>query len=419
MYALIDCNSFYCSCERVFRPDLRTAPIVVLSNNDGCVISRSREAKAVGIPMGAPAFKYKSLFEREKVAVFSANFALYGDMSRRVMTILKDFSPAVEVYSIDEAFLYLQGFEEYDLTQYAQEIHKRVLKWTGIPVSVGIAPTKALAKAANRIAKKYPDKTKYVFVIDKDAMRERVLKHLAVDEIWGIGSKQAKKLRRINAHTAFDFIQLPDHWVRKKMSVVGLRLKKELEGKPTLSLDKKAPKKNIATTRSFEKNYTTYEEVKERVVTFAVICAEKLRKQKSSCKSIYVFVRTNRFKSAPQYKNGIVVKLPFATNSGIELAEFAIKGLREIYKAGFSYKKAGVVVMDFCPEEGLQHSLFDQPNPKHKVLMKTMDGLNHKMGKHTIKLASQDKDRVWKMRQEKLSPKYTTKLSDVIVVKAE
>ena len=278
MFALVDCNNFYASCERVFNPKLDKKPIVILSNNDGCVISRSNEAKALGIPMGAPAFKYDPLFKKNKVHVFSSNFPLYGDMSSRVMNILSKYTPNIEIYSIDEAFLEFKGFENYDLEQYGKEIRKIILKWTGIPVSIGFAPTKALAKVANRISKKFDNKTGGVYAIDSKQKREKALKWLKIEDVWGIGYKHAIRLKSYKVDKACDFIILPDDWVRKQMSIVGLRLKKELEGKSVLSLEEsRSPKKAIATTRSFEKNITDFEGLKERVSTFSICCSEKLR----------------------------------------------------------------------------------------------------------------------------------------------
>lgn len=420
MYALVDCNNFYASCERVFRPDLNGKPIVVLSNNDGCVIARSNEAKAIGIPMGAPAFKHQEIFIANQIHVFSANFALYGDMSHRVMTILQSFCPEIEIYSIDEAFLDFSGFDYTDLRAYLLEISKNVQKWTGIPISIGLAPTKALAKVANRVAKKYPTQTQSVHIIDTELKRIKALKWLAVDDIWGIGRKHAQKLHSINIKTAWDFVNLNDNYVKSSMSIVELRLKKELMGVSVLELETPKPKKNIATTRSFDKNYTTFEELKERIVTFSVSCAEKLRQQKSQCKALMVFVLTNRFKKElEQYSQNIVIKLPFATNSSIEIAQYAVAGLQKIFKDGYSYKKAGVVIMDFVPEENYQLNIFQNSNPKHKQLMQTIDNINHKMGQSKIKLASQDLKKTWKMKQEKLSPRYTTNLNDIITIKCK
>ena len=255
MFALVDCNNFYASCERVFNPKLNKKPIVILSNNDGCVISRSNEAKALGIPMGAPAFKYDALFKKNKIHVFSSNFPLYGDMSSRVMNILSGYTPNIEIYSIDEAFLELKGFENYDLEKYGQEMRSRILKWTGIPVSVGIAPTKALAKVANRISKKFDSQTRGVYVLNSEIKRVKALKWLKIEDVWGIGYKHSERLKNHNINKAYDFTKLPDSWVKKQMSIVGLRLKKELEGESVLSLEEnRSPKKAIATTRSFEKN---------------------------------------------------------------------------------------------------------------------------------------------------------------------
>lgn len=418
MFALIDCNNFYASCERVFRPDLNGKPIVVLSNNDGCVIARSNEAKAVGIPMGAPAFEYEKLFKQNNVQVFSANFALYGDMSNRVMTILSDYSPEMEIYSIDECFLKLNGFEtHFNLQNYGEEMRYKVTKWTGISISVGIAPTKALSKLANRIAKKYPEKTKGVYIIDSEEKRIKALKWLKIEDVWGIGRQHTKRLNAQNVFTAYDFTQLADDWVRKNLAIVGLRIKHDLQGIPTLDLEEAQPKKNIATTRSFETNYTEFEQLNERISTFASSCAEKLRKQKSCCNSLMVFIHTNGHrKDLPQYSRNIVIKLPFPTNSNIELANFAKQGLQRIFKQGFAYKKAGVIVQDFTPETVTQTTLFETRNERHIPLMKAIDKINSSFGQSKIRLASQDQKRVWKMKQEKLSPRYTTKLSDIITI---
>lgn len=417
MFALVDCNNFYASCERVFRPDLIGKPVVVLSNNDGCVIARSNEAKAVGVPMGAPAFEHEELFKKHNVHVFSANFALYGDMSQRVMNILSEYTPEIEIYSIDEAFLKLQGFEKFNLQTYGQEMQRKVVKWTGISISVGIAPTKALAKVANRVAKKFSDKTNSVYLIDSEEKRIKALKWLKIEDVWGIGRQHAKRLKAINVNTAFDFTQLNDLWVKKNLSIVELRLKHDLQGIPTLDLEILQPKKNIATTRSFEKNYTGLEQLNERVTTFAVSCAEKLRKQKSCCNSIMVFIHTNGHRhDLPQYSRNIVVKLPFPTNSSIELAKFANQALGKIFRKGFHYKKAGVIVMDFSPENQKQLKIFENSNTKHVPLMQAIDKINASFGQQKIKLASQDLRKVWKMKQEKLSPRYTTNLNEIITI---
>ena len=418
MYALIDCNNFYASCERVFNPALRGKPIVILSNNDGCVIARSNEAKACGIPMGAPAFEYKHVFEQYDIHVFSANFTLYGDLSNRVMNILSNYSPDQEIYSIDECFLKLTGIN-CDLTEYGLKMRKQVLRWTGIPVSVGIAPTKSLAKAANRIAKKFTDKTGGCYVIDTEDKRLKALKWLEVDDVWGIGRRNAKKIKSLGVNKAFDFCQLSKTWVLKNMTVVGMRLQDDLNGIPTIEMEPVEPKQSIATTRTFDHDCRTFEEVRERIVTFTVSCAEKIRSQHSLCNALTVFIESNRFKeNDEQYSNQALIKLPFPTSSAIELAKFALQGLQAIYKKGIGYKRAGVILMNFVPDTEYQQSLFYKSNPKHARLMQAVDTINTKFGQQKVRLATQDK-KIHKMRQERLSPNYTTKLNDIIEIKAD
>lgn len=419
MYALIDCNNFYASCERVFNPSLIGKPVVVLSNNDGCVIARSNEAKALGIPMGAPAFKHREIFEKNGVAVFSSNFALYGDMSNRVMDILGTFCPAMEIYSIDEAFLDFTGFELHDLEQIGREMKQRVQQWTGIPVSIGFAPTKALAKAANRIAKKFPERTGGVYSIYTDEQRVKALKWLKIEDVWGIGRRYARRLQEMKVFTAWDFTQLSDRWVRSMMTVTGLRLKLDLEGKPTLQMEDVQPKKSIATTRTFDANYTDFRLVRERVASFAVSCAAKLRQQQACCNTVMVFIHTNGFREdQPQYSRNVVLKLPYATSSSIELVKFAVAGLEQIFRKGYAYKKAGVIVMDFTPEENQQMTIFENRDVKHIRLMKAVDRLNQSFGMQKVRLAAQDPGRVWKMNQEKLSPRYTTNINEILTVKS-
>jgi DNA polymerase V len=334
------------------------------------------------------------------------------------MSILGEYTPDIEIYSIDEAFLKLKGFERFDLQEYGKDMQRRVTKWTGIPVSVGIAPTKALAKVANRIAKKFPKETQSSYLINSEEKRIKALKWVQIEDVWGIGRQHAKRLRAVGVKTAYDFTQLHDSWVQQHMSIVGLRLKRDLQGTPTLDLELVQPKKNIATTRSFERNYSKIEELEERVATFAVSCAEKLRKQKSCCNTIMVFIHTNGHrKDLPQYSRNIVVKLPFPTNSAIELAKFAKQALHYIFKEGYHYKKAGVLVMDFTPQDKTQLRLFDNSNQQHVPLMMAMDKINTMYGQQKIRLAAQDIKRVWKMKQEKLSPRYTTNLNDIITIK--
>lgn len=418
MFALVDGNNFYASCERVFNPALNGKPIVVLSNNDGCVVARSNEAKELGIPMGAPAFEYKNLFQKHQVVVKSSNYNLYGDMSNRMANILQQFSPEVEIYSIDESFLKFSGFDLFDLNKIGLEMRYRVLKWIGIPTSIGLAETKTLAKVANRIAKKYPSQTNSVYTIDSDEKRIKALKWLPIEDVWGIGRQISKKLKSIGVSTAYQFTQLPDEYIRKEFSVVGLRIKNELEGKSVLALEEVQPKKNIATTRSFDKLLTSTYQMEERVSTFAVTCAEKLRKQNSLCNHLMVFINTNYFrKDLAQYNRSILVQLPFATDSSITISKYALKGLREIYKEGFHYKKAGVVLNGITPNQSFQLNVFENENPKHQALMEVMDRLNNKYSAKKLKLGSQDPARTWKMKQESLSPNFTTNIQDVIKVK--
>lgn len=416
MYALVDSNNFYVSCERVFNPRLWNQPVVVLSNNDGCVISRSDEAKKLGIPMGAPLYQYQKFIEEHQIHVFSSNYALYGDMSNRVMTLLKKHSPEVEVYSIDESFMRFTGFENYDLTAYCQNIRREILQCTLIPSCIGIAPTKALAKVANRIAKKFPE-LQGVYCIDTEEKRIKALKWLAIEDVWGIGRQMTKRLKAKGIHKAAQFVELPDAYIRKEFSVVGLRLKKELQGFSVLELDEVQAKKNIATTRSFDTTYTDFNYIKERIVTFAVTCAEKLRKQQSTCQLVTVFIYTNRFDvGKEQYFRSINVSLPFPTNSDIELSKFAQQALDLIFKPGYAYKKAGVIVGALAPEAEKQYNLFHNEPEKHLELMQTLDRLNQKYGTKKLKLASQALDKTWKMRQEHLSPNYTTNIHEILVI---
>lgn len=418
-YFLIDCNNFYASSERVFDPSLNGRPVVVLSNNDGCCIARSNEAKALGIPMGAPYFEYKSFFAKHNVVVKSSNYALYGDMSSRVMNILSRYCPEVEIYSIDEAFLLFRGFEHFHLENYAREIKSFVHRATGIPVSIGIAPSKALAKVANRISKKFPDKTGGVYLMDTDIKRTKALKWLKIGDVWGIGSRYAKMLQLQNVRTALDFIELPDDFVRDSMTVVGLRLKHDLMGKPSIQMEEVQNKKGIACTRSFHKDYTEFSELHERIATFASVCGRKLRRQGSDCNLVQVFVRTNPFKEhLPQYGRSVCIKLPYPTNSTLELTKHAVRGLKMVFKRGYHYKKAGIMVMALTPSTSKQLNVFQNSDPRHLPLMKAIDRINLLSGFNVVKLGSQDLKREWKMNRNQLSPRYTSKFDDIITVNA-
>ncbi|MDD4993657.1 MAG: Y-family DNA polymerase [Paludibacter sp.] len=418
MYALIDCNNFYASCERVFNPSLNGKPVVVLSNNDGCVIARSTEAKALGIPMAEPAYKLKELIEKNQVTVFSSNYVLYGDMSHRVMTTISEFAPEMEIYSIDEAFLLLDGFQLIDLKAYGEKVVRTTTRNTGIPVSMGIAPTKTLAKAANRFAKKYPN-YKSVCVIDTDEKREKALKLLDIGDVWGIGRQYATKLRYYSINTGWDFTQRTKSWVRHTMGVVGERTWLELRGTPCVEMDRSTSKKSICTSRSFGERLTELEPISEAIANFAASCAEKLRKQKSLASILMIFIHTNpHATNQPQYSNQKVIHLPVATNDSTELINFALQGLKSIYKKGYRYKKGGVIVSEIVPERPLQGNLFDtKDREKFNKVMTVMDNLNASYGKQKVKIAAQGFDRKWKLKNEKLSPCYTTKMEDVLEIK--
>jgi DNA polymerase V len=419
MFVLVDCNNFYASCERVFQPKWESKPVVILSNNDGCVIARSNEAKALNIPMGAPAFKYKQQFKQQGVKVFSSNYPLYGDMSNRVMTILEKYTPNLEIYSIDEAFLQFKGFDLFNLEQEGQRMRKQVRKWTGIPVSVGIAPTKALAKIANKIAKKFVNRTQGVYAIDTEKKRIKALQWTKIGDVWGVGRKHKIRLEAIGVCNALQFTQLPDAWIRKHMSVLGLRLKKDLSGVSSIQLEEIIPmKKGIATTRSFEGTITQFSDLEERISTFATSCAEKMRKQRSSCNALLVFVRSDPHKKGGfPYQNSCVLPLPYATNSSILLSKHAVMGLQKIFKKGVHYKKAGVMIMGLIPTEKRQLSIFQNNNNKHLTLMQSVDRIHKRFGPHRIKLANQDLNRTWKMKQEHLSQRFTTELNEIITIK--
>lgn len=421
MYALVDCNNFYASCERVFQPQYIGKPIIVLSNNDGCIISRSDEAKALGIPMGAPEFKVRELLKEKDITVFSSNYPLYGDFSNRVMQILTQFTPNIEIYSIDEAFLNFDGITVKDYQQYGIEIKNRVYRWLGIPISAGFAPTKSLAKVANKIARKFPKETNGSYVIDTDEKRTKALKWTKIEDVWGIGRRTYKKAVLRNIKTAYDFIQ-PQHedWIKKEMGVIGLRLKYELEGKSVLDLETPMEqKKSISVTRSFPKQISDFDSLKERISTFATVCAEKLRKQKSCCHTIIVMLLVDKHKyESKQYYFNATITLPFATQSNLTITTEAIKLLKKLHenKEGIRFKKAGAIVTGLIPEDSKQFNLFIDENPKHDALMKTIDCLNKKLGNRKIKLANQNLEKTWDMNQNHLSPKYTTDFKEILEI---
>jgi len=424
MYALVDCNNFYASCERVFQPQLAGKPIVILSNNDGCIISRSDEAKMLGIPMGAPEFKVRQELREKGIHVFSSNYPLYGDLSNRVMKILEGFTPHVEQYSIDEAFLDFDGFREgFDYNDYGLQMKNRIMKWLSIPVCIGFGESKALSKVANKIARKFPEQTKGVYVIDTEEKRIKALKWTKIEDVWGIGFRLKKKMKLKGINTAYDFT-LPQYesFIKAMMGVTGLRLIKELKGESVLKLEDPAEdKKSIAITRMFKHKLTDFNEIRERVSTFASVCAEKLRTQESCCHNIIVMLVKDKHQD---YKTNTrrlyfseIGTLPFASNSTLTISNEAVAILKKLYQEGERYSKAGVIVTGLIPENRKQFHLFEEENPKHLKLMQVIDKIHKKTGERKIRLGNQDLQHTWKMRQDHLSPKYTTDFNQILKIK--
>jgi DNA polymerase V len=413
-FGLADCNNFYVSCERVFNLPARELPVVVLSNNDGCVISRSQEAKDMGIEMGVPAHKIADSLNKKTLIAFSSNYALYGDISSRVMNCLSDLCPAVEVYSIDEAFLDLSLIPAHELFDFGVEVKRKIAKWTKIPISIGIAPTKSLAKVANRYAKKY-HKEKGVFVIDSNEILEKVLTETPIESVWGIGRKYGKFLKSHNVNTALDFTKLPENFIRKYFSVVGIRLYRELKGESCLSLTEVEDKKKaIQYTRSFGRYVTTLSDLEAALTTFASKCAEKLRTQQSCANVVSIHIRTNPFSKKPQIYKSITLNFDIPTNGTLELQEKVLFGLRQIFVEGFGYKKAGVYVTGLVPNDAIQGNLFsEEPDVKSQKISKLMDLVNAKFGKDTILFAVQTSKSNWQGNAGKMSPKFTTHWKDI------
>lgn len=428
LIALVDCNNFYASCERAFNPKLESRPIVVLSNNDGCIIARSEEAKALGIPMGASAFKVRPLLEEKKVHVFSSNYTLYGDMSARVMQTLAHFSPHLEVYSIDEAFLDLSHLDNKHVQQQAHKLRHTVKQWTGIPVSVGIAPTKTLAKLANRFCKKVAS-MEHVLLQNAADIAE-ALQQTEVGAVWGIGRQQAHKLATFGIYTAKDLSDASDAFVRKHLTVVGLRTVKELRGEPCLELELTATnKQHICTSRSFGQPVVALELLQEATALYASRCAAKLRRQQSCASVLTVYLQAYPLKNEQAYYNSKTLQLPAATNSTLELLHYARLGLDFLYKQGYRYKKSGVIVSELCPQAQAQLPLLDTiDREKHQRLMQVMDSINAKWGKDTVTAAAQgvydndensrEKNRKnpWEMKSAHRSNRYTTHLEELLCV---
>ena len=415
--ALIDCNNFYASCERIFNPKLIGKPIVVLSNNDGCIITRSAEAKALGIKMGEPYFKAKKIIEKNNVKVFSSNYSLYGDMSQRVMETLARFAPDVEIYSIDEAFIGLNGFANYELNTYCQYIRRTVKQWVGIPVSIGVSSTKTLSKIANNLAKK--DKQYEGVCILKSWFEiNEALKLTPIEDVWGIGRRLSVFLKKYKVNAAYDFTQLDKGWIRKNMGVVGEKTFLELCGVSCIELELiPSDKKSCCVSRSFSKPIEKISDLEESVSSYGTRVTEKIREEGLVAESMSVFVLTNYFnRKEKQYSNSIKLQLPFPTNNSIKIVKRALQGIRKIYREGYRYKKAGVILYGLSKSSQVK-GLLDYDRESSDMIMNTMDRINGRYGSSTIRLASEGIEKSWRMRRESVSPCYTTNFDDLVEVK--
>lgn len=425
MKAIIDCNNFYCSCERLFRPDLKEKPVVVLSNNDGCIISISDEAKKLGIKMATPYFMAKKIIEEREVATFSSNYNLYGDLSRRVMETVRTILPenCVEVYSVDEAFLDMSHIAPLHLYKTASEIKERVELWTGISVSIGVAPTKTLAKVANQLAKKDKQGTKCIMVLESEDKIAAALQKTPVRDVWGVGTRSALKLENIGITDAWQLKHMPEEWCRKNLGgVVGVRLNKELRGEPSIQLEEQLKhKKMITTTRMFGVQVTEINDIKEAVATYVSRAAEKLRRQRSAAKLITVYIVPKEEGEHVKYRHGTLksayIILPAATSATDELIKPALRLVDQLYKNGNIYKKAGVILSSLEPDASIQANLFaaDAVNNKNR-LMNTLDNINFSMRDDIIKFASSGTKKDWKMRQELRSHRYTSRWQELKLI---
>lgn len=420
--ALVDCNNFYVSCERAFDPALNKFPVAVLSNNDGCIVARSNEVKALGVKMGTPFFKCSDLVRKHNIKVFSSNYTLYADMSRRVMQTLKSFTPDIEIYSIDESFLSFTNLYTKNLTNYCRNICNTVKQHTAIPVSIGIGPSKVLAKIANKLAKKFENKTKVLNLFDfSEAQVDKLLGKVDVNSLWGIGPQYAKKLNRIGITNAKQLKYENIKHIRKKTNVFGERIILELRGISCFDLEQLRPaQKNICTSRSFGVPVSKLNDLSEAVSKYTATAAEKLRKQNSVANMIIVYIKTNRFKDKQQqYGNAAYIKTTEPTASTIQLTKYALFGLKKIYKPGYKFKKAGVILEGLTSEKNPQISFFqkDARSKKECKLMQAIDRINNRFGRSEIKLASEGLEQNWKMRREKMSRCYTTDIKQIIVAK--
>lgn len=415
IFALVDCNNFYASCERVFDPRLEGKPIVILSSNDGCVIARSNEAKALSIPMGAPFYQYRDVCQQHKVVVRSSNFTLYGDFSERVMESLKSFYPDVEIYSIDEAFLRLESMTHHDVVQYAQSVRSKIKQWTGIPVSIGISTTKTLAKVANHMAKRHSQVG--VYDLREPSIRDKVLQQFPVESVWGIGQALNTKLKSLNINTAFDLQQSDLSFLRRRFSVVVERTAMELRGVACIELEN-APKaqQSIISSRSFGKALSELPPIQEALSNYVARACEKLRQQRLKAYGIQVFLTPKSFYQADNYST--VVTLLEATQDTRTVIAYAKASLEKLYKPGESYRKVGVRLLNLVSDNLNQRSLFAEDLPKNsEKLMRVIDKINQQMGKDTVFLAAQGTHRPWQPKSETRSPRYTTDWGELVKVK--
>ena len=401
MYALVDCNNFYASCERVFNPQLKNKPVIVLSNNDGCVIARSNEAKQLGIKMGEPAFKLKNLLKNNSVHIFSTNFALYGDMSMRVMNTLSSIIPHLEIYSIDEAFLDLSSIKDGDLLEYGNKIRRTVLKWTGIPTSIGIANTKTLSKAANYIAKK--EKSGVINLINSKQI-DKILEKVKINEVWGVGRQLTKFYIKNGINTAYQLKNVENNWIKKNINVLGSRTAMELKGIPCDSLEKYEEKrKSCCVSRSFGRKVTSLEELNQSIASHCLNAAEKIRLDNQTAKRIDVFIRTSPFqKKNYYYANVKKIDLPIRTNDSIELIKQALIGLKCIYKKGYKYQKTGIVLSGLKSANEYKENLFSTigNEKKRKKLMDAIDYTNIKYGRNSLSVAQAGLKKRWNIKKQ-------------------
>lgn len=417
-YALVDCNNFFVSCERVFNPSLQNIPVLVLSNNDGCVVARSNEVKALGIPTGIPLFKIKNLVDLHNIKVYSSNFSLYADMSKRVMDVLFHFSPDIEIYSIDESFISLDNSAyRQSADEYARKMKGTVMKWTGMPVSIGIGQTKTLAKLANSIAKK-DESLDGVYTIRDDSSSIKRLSAIPVGKIWGIGRKSSIRLNQQGIFTVADFMNANEKWIKKHLTVTGQRTYLELHGISCIDLSSVAPpRKTIISSRSFGTPVTDLAQLKEAVASYISIAAEKLRHQKSTASLVTVYLTTNPFSSAPFYANGSTAPVHPASSYTPRLIACAFSQLETLYRNRYRYKKAGIVLSGIRPESSAQYRFFDQSAPQETPVIRSIDAINQTWGRGTIRTAAEGIAKSWRMNRAHLSNRFTTRIDELLTIR--